>query len=196
MTPEQIFLNNEQWLKRKQLVDNDYLVQLSDEQDPDILYIGCSDSRVIPEAFMDVGPGEVLVHRNIGNLVSPFDANTRSVIIHSVENLNVAHIVVCGHYDCGAAKIVCSSDTLGSLAEWLQSVEKVYQLNETELKSIPDNGDRCNRLVELNVYAQCDNVRNFLEVYEANITSRIQIHGWVFDVHSGRIVDLNINSNR
>jgi len=196
MTPERIFLNNEHWLKQKLCVDTGFFEQLSNEQNPDILYIGCSDSRVIPEAFMDVGPGEVFVHRNIGNLVSSFDINTRSVIIHSVENLNVSHIVVCGHYDCGATKLACNSGTRGPLKEWLRNIEKVYQLNKAELNSISDSGDRCNRLVELNVHAQCENVRNLPEVCDASRKSSIQVHGWVFDLKTGRIVDLNVDSNR
>ncbi len=194
MNPDRIFEKNAHWIKRKLSADPGYLERLSRQQRPEILYIGCSDSRVMPEAFMGAGPGEVFVHRNVGNLVSPGDPNTRSAVIYGVDHLNVGHIVVCGHYDCGAVKTVMQSDELGPLEPWLQNLRTIRQRHETELETIPDFTDRCDRLVEFSVHAQCANVLSFSEVQKAMEETGLQVHGWVFDPRNGRIVDLDVGS--
>lgn len=194
MNPDRIFEKNAHWIKRKLSADPGYLERLSRQQRPDMLYIGCSDSRVMPEAFMGAGPGEVFVHRNVGNLVSPTDPNTRSAVIYGIEHLKVRHIVVCGHYDCGAVKAVLQSEDLGSLEPWLQNLRTVRQRHETELESFPDFTDRCDRLVEFSVRAQCASILSFSEVHQAMEETGLRVHGWVFDPRSGRIVDLDVGS--
>lgn len=196
MNPDRIFEKNAHWIKRKLSADPGYLERLSREQRPGILYIGCSDSRVMPEAFMGAGPGEVFVHRNVGNLVSPADPNTRSAVIYGVEHLKVGHIVVCGHYDCGAVKAVLRSDDLGSLEPWLQHLRTVRQRHETELESIPDTTDRCDRMVEFSVRAQCANILAFSEVQNSMEETGLQVHGWVFDLRTGLIKDLAVSPGR
>ncbi|MCY3772737.1 MAG: carbonic anhydrase [Gemmatimonadetes bacterium] len=196
MNPDRIFEKNTHWIKRKLSADPGYLERLSGPQRPGILYIGCSDSRVMPEAFMGAGPGEVFVHRNVGNLISSADPNTRSAVIYGVEHLKVGHIVVCGHYDCGAAKAVLGSDDLGPLEPWLQNLRTVRQRHETELESIPDQTDRCDRMVEFNVHAQCANILAFPEARKSIEETGLQVHGWVFDLRSGLIKDLAVSSRR
>ncbi len=196
MNPDRIFEKNAHWIKRKLSADPGYLERLSRQQRPGILYIGCSDSRVMPEAFMGAGPGEVFVHRNVGNLVSPADPNTRSAVIYGVEHLKVGHIVVCGHYDCGAVKAVLGADDLGPLEPWLQHLSTVRQRHETELESIPDTTDRCDRMVELSVRAQCANIMAFSEVQESMEETGLQVHGWVFDLRNGLIKDLAVSPGR
>ncbi len=193
MNPDRIFEKNEHWIKRKLGTDPGYLDRLSRQQRPGICYIGCTDSRVTPEAFMGAGPGEIFVHRNVGNLVSPLDPNTRSAVIYGVEHLKIGHIVVCGHYDCGAVKAVMQSENLGTLEPWLQNLRKVYRHHETELESIPDSTDRGDRLVELSVLAQCRNILAFPEVQKSIDEEGTRVYGWVFDLRSGRIKDLNVN---
>ena len=192
MNPDRIFKKNAHWIKRKLSSDPGYLERLSGEQRPGILYIGCSDSRVMPEAFMGAGPGEVFVHRNVGNLISSTDPNTRSAVIYGVEHLKVGHIVVCGHYDCGAVKAVLGADDLGPLEPWLRNLRTVRQGHETELESIPDTTDRCDRLVEHSVRAQCANILEFPEVKASISETGLQVHGWVFDLRSGLIRDLAV----
>ena len=192
MNPDRIFEKNEHWIKRKLSADPGYLERLSRQQHPNILYIGCADSRVTPEAFMAAGPGEVFVHRNVGNLVSPLDPNTRSAVLYGVEHLKVRHVVVCGHYDCGAAKAVLQSEDLGTLEPWLRSLRNVRRRHEAELNAIPGATDRCDRLVECNVRAQCANILEFPEVRKSIEESGLQVHGWVFDLRNGRIRDLAI----
>ena len=192
MIPERILEKNEHWIKRKLSADPGYLERLSRQQRPEILYIGCADSRVAPEAFMAAGPGEVFVHRNVGNLVSPLDPNTRSAVVYGVEHLNVGHVVVCGHYDCGAAKAVLQSEDLGTLEPWLRHLRDVYLRHKSELDAIPGAADRCDRLVECNVRAQCANVMEFPEVRKSIEENGLQVHGWVFDLRNGLIRDLSI----
>ena len=192
MNPSRILEQNEHWIKRRLVSDPGYLDRLSGPQSPGILYIGCADSRVMPEAFMGAGPGEVFVHRNVGNLVSTMDPNTSSAVIYGVEHLKVGHIVVCGHYDCGAVKAVLQSEDLGSLEPWLRNLRAVSRNHQAELEAIPDATDRCDRLVERSVRAQCANILEFPEVQTSVSETGLQVHGWVFDLRSGRIVDLNV----
>jgi carbonic anhydrase len=131
----------------------------------------------------------------VGNLVSPADPSTRSAVIYGVDHLNVGHIVVCGHYDCGAVKAVMQSDDLGSLEPWLQNLRTVRQRHETELESIPDITNRCDRLVEFSVHAQCANILAFSEVQQAMEETGLQVHGWVFDPRNGLIKDLAVSSD-
>ena len=193
MNPARIFEQNEHWIKRRLGSDPGYLDRLSRPQQPGILYIGCADSRVMPEAFMGAGPGEVFVHRNVGNLVAPGDPNTGSAVIYGVEHLKVGHVVVCGHYDCGAVKAVLQSEDLGSLEPWLHNLRAVYRRHQSELEALPDATDRCDRLVEHSVRAQCANILEFREVQASIRETGLQVHGWVFDLRSGRIVDLNVD---
>lgn len=194
---EQIFENNQRWIASKLEEDKDFFSQLSGDQNPDYLYIGCSDSRVTAEEIMGLGPGEAFVHRNVANLVNSVDLNVMSVINYAIRHLQVKHIIVCGHYNCGGVKAAMQPHDLGILNPWLRSIRDIYRLHKQELNAITDERDRYNRLVELNVQEQCINI---LKTAALQLSIRDngypQVHGWVFDIHSGQIKDLNINTQK
>lgn len=188
-----IFNNNQRWIKEKLKTDKDYFSKLSLGQNPHILYIGCSDSRVSTEELMGAQPGEVFVHRNIGNMVPNTDMSVMSVINYAVTQLKVQHIVVCGHYYCTGVKAAMQSADLGILNPWLRNIRDVYRLHKTELDTITDEEKKYKRLIELNVQEQCVNVIKTPEVQRAIKESQLTVHGWVFDVHSGALIDLKID---
>lgn len=192
----QIFRNNEKWISEKLKKDTNYFKNLSKGQNPDILYIGCSDSRVTAEELMGVSPGDVFVHRNIANIVPNTDLNSTSVIHYAVDHLLVNHIVICGHYGCGGVHAAMQSKDLGILNPWLREIRDVYRLHRNELNAIDDEKLRYNRLVELNVQEQCIGVIKIASVQKAFLSRQIQVHGWVFDIETGKLIDLKINFNK
>jgi carbonic anhydrase len=193
MDINRVFENNQKWITKKLEADPNYFEVLSKGQKPDILYIGCSDSRVTAEDLMGVQPGEVFVHRNIANMVISIDLNAMSVLTYAVENLEVSHIVVCGHYFCGGVKAAMDAADLGILNPWLRNIRDVYRIHQAELNNIEDVNLRYNRLVELNVQEQCVNLLKTATVQKAVRNRGVKIHGWVFDVGSGRLIDLKID---
>ena len=189
-----IFENNKKWVEEKLSEDADFFKKLAKEQNPEYLYIGCSDSRVTTEELMGLKPGEVFVHRNIANLVNTLDLNAISAIQYAVEHLKVKHIIVCGHYDCGGIKAAMSPEDLGLLNPWLRNIRDIYRLHRIELDAIADEKERNNRLVELNVQEQCINVIKLACVQERYIVDEYPIvHGWVFDISTGKLKDLNLD---
>jgi len=196
MDIQHIFTNNQQWIAEKLAVDKEYFNKLSKGQNPDILYIGCSDSRVSAEEMMGVKPGEVFVHRNIANMVPNTDLSAMSVITYAVNHLRVHHIVICGHYHCGGVDSAMQSADLGLLNPWLRNIRDVYRLHQNELDAITDNDQKYNRLVELNVQEQCVNVIKTADVQRAIKERRITVHGWVFDIYTGKLVDLKIDFDK
>ncbi len=193
MDIEKVFKNNEKWIAQKLAVDSNYFENLSKGQSPEILYIGCSDSRVTAEDLMGVEPGEVFVHRNIANMVISIDLNVMSVLNYAVRHLKVNHVVVCGHYFCGGVKAAMIAQDMGILNPWLRNIRDVYRLHKDELNAISDENKRYNRLVELNVQEQCVNLIKTAAIQEAYKERGLQVHGWVFDIHSGKLIDLNID---
>ena len=193
MDIEKIFNNNKEWVKDKLRQDKDYFTKLAHGQNPDILYIGCSDSRVTAEELMGIGPGDAFVHRNIANMVSNNDISAMSVINYAVKILHVDHIVVCGHYNCGGVQAAMRSEDLGLLNPWLRSIRDVYRLHLTELKDIENEEARYRKFVELNVQEQCINVIKTADVQLAHRERGLSVHGWVFDLHTGNLIDLKIN---
>lgn len=193
MDIKQIFENNESWVREKLEVDPDFFSELSNGQSPQLLYIGCSDSRVTAEELMGIGPGDAFVHRNIANMVSNLDLSAMSVINYAVSILKVNHVVVCGHYDCGGVKAAMTSKDLAILNPWLRTIRDVYRIHKHELNAIDDEESRYKRLVELNVQEQCINVLKTADVQIAYRERGITVHGWVFDIHSGKLVDLKID---
>ncbi len=191
-----IFENNRKWITEKLKSDKDYFLKLSLTHNPEILYIGCSDSRVTAEELMGVQPGEVFVHRNIANMVPNTDLSAMSVINFAVSHLKVKHIVVCGHYYCNGVKSAMESADLGILNPWLRNIRDVYRLHKTELIKIQDEEEKYKRLVELNVQEQCVNVLKTADVQKAYKNKSITVHGWVFDIHSGKLIDLKIDFDK
>ncbi|NJO91998.1 MAG: carbonic anhydrase [Chloroflexia bacterium] len=196
MEIEQIFENNKAWIEEQLAHDQDYFKKLSLGQDPDYLYIGCSDSRVTAEAMMGVKPGEVFVHRNIANMVPNIDLNVKSVINYSVRILKVKHIIVCGHYKCGGVKAAMEPSDLGILNPWLRNIRDVYRLHRKELDRIMDADKRYDRLVELNVEEQCINILKTASVQKAIKYNNLKVHGLVFDINTGELIDLKIDFRR
>ena len=193
-TYNQIFENNRKWVEEKKASDKDFFEKLAKGQDPDYLYIGCSDSRVTAEDLMGMQPGEVFVHRNIANLINNTDLNVMSVINFAVIHLKVKHIVVCGHYYCGGVKAAMEQRDMGILNPWLRNIRDVYRLHRDELNAITDEDKQYQRLVELNVEEQCLNVIKTASVQKAYLNSKYpMVHGWVFDVRTGELIDLNID---
>ena len=188
-----VFENNETWIASKLEVNPNYFSDLSKGQNPDILYIGCSDSRVSAEELMGLQPGEVFVHRNIANMVVNIDLNCMSVINYAVNHLKVKHVVVCGHYFCGGVKAAMQAQDLGLLNPWLRNIRDVYRTHKVELNAIEDENQKYNRLIELNVEEQCINLIKTADVQKAFKERGIKIHGWVFDIHSGKLIDLHLN---
>ncbi len=193
-TYESIFENNKKWVEKKKGENSDFFKELAKTQNPDFLYIGCSDSRVTAEELMGVGPGEVFVHRNIANVVNTLDMSSTAVIQYAVEHLKVKHIIVCGHYGCGGVKSAMQPKDLGLLNPWLRTIRDVYRLHQEELDNITDAELRYQRLVEINVLEQCINVIKMACVQESYLENQFPtVHGWVFDLKTGKLIDLNIN---
>ena len=193
MKINKIFKNNEEWIAGKLKSDKDYFKNLSEGQNPDILYIGCSDSRVTAEEVMGLEPGEAFVHRNIANMVISIDLNAMTVINYAVDHLKVKHIIVCGHYGCGGIEAAMKSEDLGILNPWLRNIRDVYRTHQTTLANIDDDSKRYDKLVELNVQEQCINLIKTAAVQKASKQWDIKIHGWVFDMKTGKLIDLNID---
>ena len=193
MNLEQIFRNNREWIARKLQTDSEYFQKLSLGQSPEILYIGCSDSRVSAEELMGVMPGDVFVHRNIANMVPNTDLSSMSVVNYAVSHLKVKHIVVCGHYYCGGVKAAMQPADMGILNPWLRNIRDVYRLHKSTLDLIDDEELKYKRLVELNVQEQCVNVIKTSDVQKAYKERNITVHGWVFDIHTGKLIDLKID---
>ena len=191
---EKIFENNKRWVESKLAENKDFFKTLSETQTPDFLYIGCSDSRVSAEELMGMKPGEVFVTRNIANVVNTLDMSSTAVIQYAVEHLKVKHIIVCGHYGCGGVKAAMTPQDLGLLNPWLRTIRDVYRLHQVELDAIADENKRYDRLVELNVQEQCINVIKMAVVQEEYLLDEYPVvHGWVFDMRTGKIVDLEID---
>jgi|SRR5690554_1397637 len=192
MEIDRVFKNNEKWVKEKLELNENYFHELSEGQAPELLYIGCSDSRVTAEELMGATPGEVFVYRNIANMVSNLDLSSASVINYAVVHLKVKHVIICGHYYCGGVKAAMGSKDLGILNPWLRNIRDVYRSNKEELNAINNEEEKYKRLVELNVEEQCLNVLKKAEIQIASRERGLRVHGWVFDVHSGKIIDLGI----
>lgn len=195
MNTKDILKNNEKWVAKKLHKDPEYFKNLAKDQKPEVLYIGCSDSRVTAEELMGATSGEVFVHRNISNVISNLDFSAMAVINYAVKHLEVKHIIVCGHYGCGGVLAAMESKDLGILNPWLRNIRDVYRMHKDELNAITNIDMRYRRLVELNVIEQCINVIKTADVQLANKEYGLTVHGWVFDMGTGKLVDLNIDYN-
>lgn len=193
MNFEQIFKNNEKWIAEKTQQNPAYFQDLSKGQKPEILYIGCSDSRVTAEDLMGAQQGELFIHRNVANMVVSIDLNVMSVINYAVTHLKVKHVVVCGHYECGGIKASLQPLDMGILNPWLRNIRDVYRTHQAELDAITDEQKKFDRLVEKNVEEQCINVIKTAAVQKAYKERGLTVQGWVFDMRTGRLIDLRID---
>lgn len=155
---EKLLLNNKAWAEEKVILDTDYFSRLSKIQKPDFLWIGCSDSRVPANDITGTEPGEIFVHRNIANLVQPSDTNILSVLEYSVLVLRVKHVIVCGHYGCGGVLASMKAQQLNSLNHWLNNLRETYDANRPHLEAIESTEKRADRLTELSVETQIENL--------------------------------------
>lgn len=193
-THDKVFENNKSWAAEQVAKDPDFFKKLAAGQNPEYLWIGCSDSRIPAEQITGLQPGDAFVHRNIANLVCNTDLNVMSVIEYAVKHLQVKHIVVCGHYGCGGVKAAMTPKDLGLMNPWLRNIRDVYRLHEKELDAITDEEARYERLVELNVYEQCRNVVKTAALQQSYAENGFPIiHGWVFNFRDGMLKDLNVD---
>jgi carbonic anhydrase len=191
---DKIFENNKAWAEEQLRSDPEYFTKLSATQQPDFLYIGCSDSRVPANQIMGLGAGDVFVHRNVANLVNNVDLNVMAVINYAVRHLDVKHIIVCGHYGCGGVRAAMQPKDLGILNPWLRNIRDVYRFHKKELDAIPDETKRYERLVELNVIEQSTNLIKTAAVQKSYLARGFPIvHSWVFDLRNGLINDLKLD---
>jgi carbonic anhydrase len=185
--------NNKRWVAARMEDDPEFFSKLADGQQPPVLWIGCSDSRVPANEITGTQPGEIFVHRNIANMVVHTDMNMLSVLDYAVNVLKVTHVIVCGHYGCGGIRAAMGNQQFGLIDNWLCHIKDVYRVHQRELEKIKDPRERENRFVEVNIMEQ---------VYDLSKTSIIQnswqkrggpyLHGWVYDVGNGIIKDLNV----
>jgi carbonic anhydrase len=188
---EHLLLENKAWAKEILETDPDFFNRLKDQQSPEYLWIGCSDSRVPPDRITQTQPGQIFIHRNIANMVVHTDLNLLSVLQYAVEVLKVKHIIVCGHYGCGGVKAAMGNANLGIINKWLRNIKDVYRFHQAEIDSIPNEKDRLNRLIELNVIEQVHNLAKTSIVQHAWKTRNApHIHGWVYDLGDGLIKTL------
>jgi carbonic anhydrase len=191
----QVLENNKRWAQEMGR-EPGYFERLSAGQDPDFLYIGCSDSRVPANTIMGVGAGEVFVQRNVANMVINTDLNVHTVIEYAITVLHVRHIVVCGHYGCGGIKAALQSKDMGLLNPWLREIRDVFRLHHEELNAIADEQARFKRLVELNVREQCIHVMKTSSWQKHYLRDRRpMIHGWVFDLADGILRDQELDND-
>ncbi|MCX6215528.1 carbonic anhydrase [Spirosoma sp.] len=183
---EKLLLYNKAWVQDKLELDDNYFATLAADQNPDFLWIGCSDSRVPANEITGTDPGEMFVHRNIANLVVPGDLNVLSVVQYAVEVLQVKHVIVCGHYECGGVKAAMAGKKLGLIDEWLVNIKQAQEKHQAELDQIADDHARFDRFVELNVQEQIYHLAETDSVRKMWASSQIpSLHGWVFNLRTG-----------
>jgi carbonic anhydrase len=187
-----LFQNNTDWVLSKTAKDPNYFEKMANAQDPLHLWIGCSDSRVPANEIVGLEPGELFVHRNVANLFPHTDFNCLSVLEYAVDLLKIQHVIVCGHYGCGGVKAAMEDHHLGLVDNWLRNIRDVYARFKDELESIPNQQERYNRLVELNVMQQVLNICHTTIAQGAWARGQpLTIHGWVYDISTGMLKDLN-----
>jgi carbonic anhydrase len=184
--------NNARWAAERLDLDPDYFKRLANQQKPEFLWVGCSDSRVPANEITGTDPGEIFVHRNIANMVVHTDLNFLSVLQYAVDVLHVKHIIVCGHYNCGGVFAAMGNSDTGLVNKWLRNIKEVYEKHHAELEKIEDMRARANRLVELNVVEQVRNLAKTSIVQKAWLNRSLKIHGWVYGLDNGRVHDLNV----
>jgi len=188
-----LLARNRRWAERTEAVDPGFFRRLEHQQRPRILWIGCSDSRVPATQITDMAPGEMFVHRNVANVVSAADGNALAVIEFAIESLEVADVIVCGHYGCGGIQAVLDDRKTGRLGEWLVPVATVRDRHARELEKLGARRRRFDRLCELNVEAQVESLSELDAIRGAWRAGReLTIHGWIYRVGDGRLRDLGV----
>ena len=188
---KRLLLANKAWVQEKLNLSPSFFEELSREQKPDFLWIGCSDSRVPAEEITGTQPGEIFTHRNIANLVNHTDFNLLSVLSFAVEYLKVKHVIVCGHYGCGGIKAALSSHRYGVLDEWLRQIKDVYQANQARFQSILSLDAQADLMVEMNVHQQLKNLMKTNVIQKAWHERQLPVlHGWAYSINDGLLKSL------
>ena len=188
-----LFENNAAWANGIKSKDPEFFIKLSEQQTPEYLWIGCSDSRVPANEIVGLLPGELFVHRNVANLVIHTDLNCLSVLQYAVEVLRVKHIIVCGHYGCGGVKAAIENKELGLIDNWLRNIKDIYQRHRARLDQLESDRDKLNLLCELNVMEQVANVCHSTIVQNGwRRGQELAVHGWIYSIQDGILRDLNI----
>ena len=191
---ESLLDGNKQFVENTLKIDPDYFKNLAQGQSPPVLWIGCADSRVPANQITHTKPGEVFVHRNIANMVVHSDMNMLSVLDYAVNILEVQHVIVCGHYGCGGVIAALGDDENGIVDNWLGHIKDVYRLHADELNAITDEKEKTDRLVELNVIENVNNLTATSIVQKAWKNGKnLQVHGWVYTLNTGYIKDLKVS---
>jgi carbonic anhydrase len=187
---------NREWVNAKLKEDPEYFKKLSKGQNPEVLWIGCSDSRVPANQVTGTNPGEVFVHRNIANVCVHSDMNMLSVLDYAVNVLKVKHVIVAGHYGCGGVAAALTNKQFGLIDNWLRHIKDVYRLHSHELDRISDQEAKINRLVELNVIEQSYNLCKTTIIQNAwKERSDLEVHGWIVDISTGLVKDLKVTNH-
>jgi carbonic anhydrase len=190
---DECFAANREWAKAKREEEPDFFKRLEGLQNPELLWIGCSDSRLPPNEIIGRAPGELFVHRNVGNLVEHTDVNCLSVLQYGIDVLQVKHVIVVGHYGCGGVRAALSSQSFGLIDNWLRHIRDVHLWNRDELNAIADLDARADRLAELNVEAQVANVCHTTIVQDAwRRHQSVTVHGWIYSLKDGLLRDLGM----
>ena len=191
---KKILDNNKKWVENQLALDIEYFKDLAKGQQPPLLWIGCSDSRVPANEIIGAKPGEVFVHRNIANMVIHSDMNMLSVLDYAVNVLKVKHVIVCGHYGCGGVKAAMGNQSIGLIDNWIRHIKDVYRLHEEYLNSFEDEEDRFNKFVEINVQEQVFDLAKTSIVQGAWRNGQdLTLHGWTYGLNSGYVTDLDVN---
>ncbi|MBU0729880.1 MAG: carbonate dehydratase [Proteobacteria bacterium] len=188
-----LFDNNRKWAEKVKNAAPDFFLNLSKQQNPEYLWIGCSDSRVPANEIVDMLPGEIFVHRNIANLVIHTDLNCLSVIQYAVELLNVKHIIVCGHYGCGGIRSAMDNKEHGLIDNWLRNIKDTYRYHQAKFDALQDEKEKIDLMCELNVVEQVANICHTTIVQTAwKSGQKLTVHGWIYSIEDGILKDLNV----
>ncbi len=191
---KKILDNNKKWVENKLAISPNYFKNLADGQNPPLLWIGCSDSRVPANEIIGAEPGEVFVHRNIANMVVHSDMNMLSVLDYAVNALKVKHVIVCGHYGCGGVKAAMGNTSIGIIDNWIRHIKDVYRFHQEELDAIENEKERFNKFVEINVKEQVMDLAKTSIVQNAwKNGQELSLHGWVYGLNDGYVTDLGVN---
>ncbi|MEO6948753.1 MAG: carbonic anhydrase [Ginsengibacter sp.] len=185
---KKLLVNNKEWANNQVKEDPEYFTRLTELQTPEILWVGCSDSRVPADRITGTQPGEIFVHRNISNMVIHTDLNMLSVLQFAVEILNVRHIIICGHHNCGGVSAAMEHKSFGLIDQWIGNIKDVYRLHREEIDALNSHEEKHSLLTRLNVKEQVLNLAKTSIIQNAWKNKKIpHLHGWVYDLRDGLI---------
>lgn len=188
-----LFDQNRRWAEEIKKQNSDFFKELSRQQNPEYLWIGCSDSRVPANQIIGLPPGAIFVHRNIANVVVHTDLNCLSVIQYAIDVLKIKHIIVCGHYGCGGIRAAMENREHGLIDNWLRHIKDVYRYHQAKIDALPTEAERIRLLCELNVVEQVANICHTTMVQSAwKNGQELAVHGWIYSLEDGILHDLGV----